>query len=200
MSGTRDARHRLLDAAVTLLGEGGVHAATPAAVAERAGAGKMSLYRHFTGKDDLLAAALREHDPARRRRLLGDGELADADPRAVVLGIFERAAARADRPGFTGCPYVTTRLEQPDPAHPVAQACRTHKTGMVTELTALVGRLGGADPARLARAVQLVLDGAVVHAVIAGNGTPLREAADIVAILLDQDPTGRGAVAGRARQ
>jgi hypothetical protein len=40
----------------------GLDAATPAAIAERAGGGKMSLYRHFAGKDELVAEALAERD------------------------------------------------------------------------------------------------------------------------------------------
>ena len=62
MAGTRDARQRILDAAGELVTTGGLAAATPAAIAERAGAGKMSLYRHFSGKDELVAEALAEQD------------------------------------------------------------------------------------------------------------------------------------------
>ena len=62
MAGTRDARQRILEAAAELVTVGGLDAATPAAIAERAGAGKMSLYRHFSGKDELVAEALAERD------------------------------------------------------------------------------------------------------------------------------------------
>ena len=62
MAGTRDARQRIIDAAAELVTVGGLDAATPAAIAERAGAGKMSLYRHFSGKDELVAEALAERD------------------------------------------------------------------------------------------------------------------------------------------
>jgi AcrR family transcriptional regulator len=60
MAGTRDARQRILDATADLVTAGGLDAATPAAIAERADAGKMSLYRHFSGKDELVAEALAE--------------------------------------------------------------------------------------------------------------------------------------------
>ena len=62
MAGTRDARRRILEATAELVTAGGLDAATPAAIAERAGAGKMSLYRHFAGKDELVAEALAARD------------------------------------------------------------------------------------------------------------------------------------------
>lgn len=46
-----------------LLGEGGLAAVTMDAVAQRAGAGKASLYRRWKSKDELLADALTQHSP-----------------------------------------------------------------------------------------------------------------------------------------
>ncbi|VTU36558.1 transcriptional regulator BetI [Variovorax sp. PBL-H6] len=48
----------VLRAAMELLGEGGLAAVTMDAVAQRAGAGKASLYRRWKSKDELLADAL----------------------------------------------------------------------------------------------------------------------------------------------
>lgn len=53
----------ILHSAMALLGEGGIHAVTMEAVAQRAGAGKASLYRRWRSKDELLADALAKHSP-----------------------------------------------------------------------------------------------------------------------------------------
>ena len=53
----------ILRAAMALLGEGGIHAVTMEAVAQRAAAGKASLYRRWKSKDELLADALAKHSP-----------------------------------------------------------------------------------------------------------------------------------------
>src|ERR1700729_257472 len=95
--GTRDARQRILDAAVELVTLGGLDAATPAAIAERAGAGKMSLYRHFSGKDELVAEALAEREVDLRAWLIGDS--AEGTARERLLARFDRVARRADRLG-----------------------------------------------------------------------------------------------------
>src|ERR1700745_3357312 len=104
MSGRRDARQRILDAAGELVAMGGLAAATPAAIAAPAGAGKMSLYRPFSGKDELVAEALAEQDLTYRVLLLGGP--ADGTPRERLLALFDHAAGVADRAGtrFIGCP------------------------------------------------------------------------------------------------
>src|SRR4029077_5858493 len=97
MAGTRDARQRILEATAELVTVGGLAAATPAAIAERAGAGKMSLYRHFPGKDELVAEALAERDLDYRAWLIGDP--ADGTARERLLALFDRTAGRADQSG-----------------------------------------------------------------------------------------------------
>jgi AcrR family transcriptional regulator len=176
MAGTRDARRRILEATADLVTVGGLDAATPAAIAERAGAGKMSLYRHFSGKDELVAEALAERDLDYRAWLIGNP--ADGTPRERLLALFARAARRADRGGssFIGCPYVSTRLNVPDDAHPAAPVVVAHKDGLRRELAALLTEIGVPDPEQRAQVVLMLLDGAVVHSVIRGNGDPLREA------------------------
>ena len=176
MAGTRDARQRILDAAGELVARGGLAAATPAAIAERAGAGKMSLYRHFSGKDELVAEALADRDVYYRVLLLGDS--AEVAPRERLLAMFDHAADVADRLGtrFIGCPYVSARLEMPDDDHPAAPVVVAHKDAMLSELAALLTEIGVPDPEQKAQVVLMLWDGAVVHSVIRGNGDPVREA------------------------
>jgi AcrR family transcriptional regulator len=185
MSGSHDARRRILDAAVELIAQGGIRAATPAAIAERAGAGKMSLYRHFDGKDALLEAALRESDERIRRRVLGRRWAKIEDPRERLLEMFAAAARRAERPGYAGCPYVICGLETDDARHPLTQVGAHHKDAVIAELTAAAAQLGAADPAALARRLLMLFDGAIAHCVLRGDGEPMREAARAAAVLID---------------
>jgi AcrR family transcriptional regulator len=176
MAGRRDARQRILDATAELVTLGGLDAATPAAIAERAGAGKMSVYRHFSGKDELVAEALAERDLDLRAWLIGGP--ADGTPRERLMALFDRVARRADHLGssYIGCPYVSARLGLPDDEHPAAPVVVAHKDGMLRELAALLSEIGVRDPDESAQVVLMLLDGAVAHSVIRGNGEPLRQA------------------------
>jgi AcrR family transcriptional regulator len=184
MTGKRDARRRLLDAAIELIWRGGPAAATPAAIAGRAGAGKMSLYRHFAGgKDELVAEALKEQDARQRAFVLGPPDQA---PRDRILEMFDRQAAAADRAGhrYRGCPFIRAQLHLEDDQHPAAPVIAAHKTEMVSDLTDVLREAGLAEPGHTSRVVLMLFDGAAIHAEIAGNGEPFRLARDTVAGLL----------------
>src|SRR5512140_3471580 len=51
-------RDRIVEAAIALVDEAGPDALTMRAVAQRLGAGAMSLYRHVSGRDELLDLVL----------------------------------------------------------------------------------------------------------------------------------------------
>ncbi|MFC5207068.1 TetR/AcrR family transcriptional regulator [Pseudonocardia sulfidoxydans] len=183
MTGRHDARDRALDATVELLLERGWTGTTPAAVAERAGAGKMSLYRHFTGKDELVAAALAQFSATQRRWLLGpDGD----PPRDRLLGAFTRIGDRV-RSGklAVGCPFVATRLQSPDKDGPAAMQVLAHKNSVAAEFTRLLQQLGHPDAAATGEALLLLLDGAIVHAAMSGSDRPVLVAARAAATLID---------------
>jgi hypothetical protein len=119
---------------------------------------------------------LAERDLDYRAWLIGDPT--DGTPRERLLALFDRSARVADRrgSGFIGCPYVSARLGVPDDDHPAAPVVVSHKDGMLSGLAALLAEIGLPDPEQKAEVVLMLLDGAIVHSVIRGNGDPLRQA------------------------
>jgi AcrR family transcriptional regulator len=182
MAGTRDAKQRVMDATVELIREGGLRAAAPAAIAERAGAGKMSLYRHFGGKDELVAEALRDFLPRQLALLLGDWD--DKDPRRRILDVFDRLAHFADNGTLSACVYFGTRLEA-GADHPAAPLAGEYKDEVARAFTNAVKELGHKDPETIGRMISMQVDGAVVHSIVYGDSRPLKDARRIVEILLD---------------
>lgn len=174
-----------MDATVELLREGGLRAAAPAAIAERAGAGKMSLYRHFGGKDDLVAAALRDHLPTQKQRLMGTRD--DRGPRQWILAVFDRLAGLADDGTLTACVYLTTRLEVADLDHPAVSVAGEYKREIVEAFAELLREIGHEDAEPTARVISMLLDGAVVHSIIAGDSAPLKDARVAVERMLGPD-------------
>jgi hypothetical protein len=63
-----------------------------------------------------------------------------------------------------------------DDDHPVAPVVVAHKDGMLDEVAALLTEIGVPDPEQRAQVVLMLLDGAVVHSVIRGDGEPVRQA------------------------
>lgn len=92
-------RQTLLDAAVALIGEAGPRAFTLREVARRAGVSHNAPYRHFTSKDDLLAAVAVE-----------GFERLTVTMRASQQG----SQSPADRLILAGCGYVEFALRWPN--------------------------------------------------------------------------------------
>jgi AcrR family transcriptional regulator len=181
MPGKRDARARVMAAAIELVSQGGPAAASPDAVAARAGASKMSMYRHFDGKDEMLVAALVEQEERFRLDLLVREPA--ASPALKVRAIFGRLAERADRnpDSVGGCPYVMTELAIDDAEHPTKAVVARHKEAMRRDLADVVATSVGADAERIASLILMLLDGALAHARIDHSGEPLRRAGEMAA-------------------
>ncbi|WP_203710049.1 TetR/AcrR family transcriptional regulator [Asanoa siamensis] len=87
--GTRDV---ILDAAATVIRTRGMANATTREIAKAAGYSEATLYKHFTGKVELLVAVLRERSPgfAHLARAMGDD---DADLTTGLTAIATAAIA-----------------------------------------------------------------------------------------------------------
>jgi AcrR family transcriptional regulator len=182
----RSARERLVEAARRLFYERGVRAVGVEAIVAEAGVTKMSLYRHFASKDELLAVCIGE-------RVAGfwawwDRALADATPagdaRAQILALFERLGARATRSGFRGCPMTNAAIEFPEPDHPGRRLSAAHKRELRERLQALASRAGARDPAVLADGLVLLFEGTYASSQTFGPDGPARSVARAATALL----------------
>jgi AcrR family transcriptional regulator len=95
--GRAERRSALLDAAAALAAEGSPEAITMEAVAERAGVSRPLVYRHFTNRDELVAAVFQRETTHLHQRLTAEVTAADSLVgmfRALVHGALLAAAER----------------------------------------------------------------------------------------------------------
>lgn len=166
-----DKRRRLIDTALSLFYRDGIHATGIERIIAEAGVARMTLYKHFPSKEDLVVAALEQRDRSFRAWLAG--RLAGRPPRAQLLELFEALAdwfqgGGPGRDGFWGCAFINAAAEYGDAGHPVHQAARAHKQALLEMIGTIAEAAGAADPKTLARRLLLVQDGAIVTAQLAG--------------------------------
>jgi AcrR family transcriptional regulator len=138
--------------------------------AAAAGAGKMSAYRHFASKEDLVAAALERHNPRHVRWLVGADQNADLGQAGLaesILSAFDRLESAAGSEPFRGCPFVDAALAAPGTDGRPGRIAWQHKQQVTRELADLAARAGLPEPEELGAAVALVIDGAAVQAALA---------------------------------
>jgi AcrR family transcriptional regulator len=172
-----DAQQRLLHAADELFYREGVRSVGVDAIVERAGMNKMSLYRQFSSKDDLVVAyLLRAHEHFLERVEASIAKHPD-DPARQITQCFEDLAERASVDDYRGCAFVNASGEFCEASHPVRQCIARCKAEALQRLTALATAAGADDPRQLGEALALVLEGVYAASRTYAPGTGLAKAA-----------------------
>lgn len=83
-----------------------------------------------------------------------------------------------------GCAFIRALSEYPNPRHPIHHAAWTHKQAVRKMLASLAEEAGARDPAALADALRLLIDGALVAAHATGSAKPAVVARQAAANLL----------------
>src|ERR1700728_1726870 len=105
-------RERLRRAAYDLFSRHGVRAIGIDTVIAEAGTAKMTLYRNFPSKDDLILDFLRNREQRWTREWLIAEVMERADnPVGRLLAIFDVLSDWFAKPDFEGCAFLTTMLE-----------------------------------------------------------------------------------------
>jgi AcrR family transcriptional regulator len=174
-------RERILAAARELFYKHGIRAVGVDAIAETAATNKMTLYRHFGSKDELVASYLSE--------LAKDGDALweklaatyPGNPQAQIDGwvrhVEEIFANRVDR----GCAVANAAVELRETQHPGRQIIEDYKTRKRDRLVALFREAGYTEPASLADEVFLMFEGARIS--IQCCASPGGPAARVVSML-----------------
>lgn len=155
-----EASARILDAVETLFYQEGARMVGIDAVVKLAGVNKMSLYRQFGSKDELLRRYLLRRDE--KFFALFEASVAQHpdDAQSALLQFFIDLQARATRPGYRGCPFVNAAAEFPDPDHAVRRQIADNKHRLLQRLIDLARQAGAKQPETLAKALAVLIEGA----------------------------------------
>jgi AcrR family transcriptional regulator len=155
-------RERLLAVAGDLFYRHGIRAVGVEAIAEAAGTNKMTLYRHFPSKDELVAEYLRQ-TASRADRCWETYEQAYPDePLAQLRAWLTDMAGHLAKTSERGCPLANAAVELPDKAHPARRVIEEYKIAQRNRLAHLCRSAGLSDPEMLADELHLLLEGARV--------------------------------------
>jgi AcrR family transcriptional regulator len=165
-------RERILAAASDLFYRHGIRAVGVEAIADAAGTNKMTLYRHFASKDELVAEYL--------RRLGAESdavwdELArkfPGHPVAQLNGWVESMAGHIGNADERGCALANAAIELPEKEHPARPVIEAFKRRQRERLVALCRSAGLGQPELVADELFLLLEGARVSTQSVGHGGP----------------------------
>ena len=165
-------RERIIAAASDLFYRHGIRAVGVEAIAEAAGTNKMTLYRHFDSKDELVAEYLRCLARSGAKFWQGLEVAHPGDPRAQLRGWLAAMQAHVLDADQRGCALANAAVELPEKEHPARCVIEQYKSEQRGRLVRLCAVCGVDEPELLADELFLLLEGAHVSAQSLGPNGP----------------------------
>ena len=179
------ARERIFDTASQLFYLKGIRAVGVETIAAEADTTKMSLYRNFPSKDELVAEWLREHDVNFWQTWDAMAGRHPKDPRRQLKAAFALLARHVADPKARGCPMANAAVELTEKDHPARKVIEAHKTKLRTRLAQMCNGMGAREPGLLADHLFLLMEGAQVTTQTLGVRGPARNVARAARTLID---------------
>ena len=176
-------RDHLVDTALDLFYQHGFHATGIDKLLQKAGVAKMTLYKYFKSKDELILAALRRRDEVFRNWYMRRVEVLSADPAGRLAVLFDVLEEWFVRPDYHGCMFINAAAEFSDCDHPIHGVSAEHKLLMVRYVQDTCVAAGARDAESLAHQLVLLMEGAICMSYVArqqGAARHAREAAKIL--------------------
>ncbi len=183
-------RAELVGTAWRLFYRDGYHAVGIDTVLAEAGVAKMTLYKHFPSKEDLIAAVLEERSRQLQANFERAIESAGRSPTKRLLAIFETLHTWFHADDFNGCAFIKAVAEYPDPKSSPHRVAVAHKAAFRARLAILAEELPAKDAGALANTLMLLTEGAIVAAHVQGRKSAAQEAAEAARILINAAKRG----------
>ncbi len=154
-------RQRILDATNKLFYAQGIRATSADKIIEEVGITKVTFYRHFRNKNDLVVAYLQAQ--AEQESAWFTSVHNPQDPAGTLEAIASGIGAASCSPGFRGCAFINAAAEYSDPQDPVREVIDAHRNWMLDEFASIAADAGAQDSRALARQFMMLRDGAMVN-------------------------------------
>jgi AcrR family transcriptional regulator len=156
-------------------------------IAATAGITKRTLYRHFESKDALLGAMLEQQSGLSTETFARSVDVPAASAPDLVARIFSDLYDWAQKDGWSGPGITRLAMELGDlPGHPAMRFAARHKALLEALLSERLSSFGVAEPKRHAREIWLLLEGAMILALVHRDGDYIRAAAAAAGSLLQR--------------
>jgi AcrR family transcriptional regulator len=177
-------KDKLFQTAAQLFYQNGYRAIGVDTIAAESGIGKMTLYRHYPSKDDLIVAYLKDSNEV----FWYNFEQITKDvptPREKLLAFFESLEHYVNTPACYGCPFLNVATEYPESDYPGHQVAIEHKQAVRARFHQLAKEAGATNPEVLADQLFLLMDGAYMASRMFGAKNPAAHLAAAAQTLID---------------
>ncbi|MEM6382267.1 MAG: TetR/AcrR family transcriptional regulator [Pseudomonadota bacterium] len=165
------ARERLLLAACDLFCRYGINATGVDSIVEAAGTAKTTLYKAFGSKEGLIEAVLAHEGQSWRDWFSNEIDAYDGAPAEKLLHVFAVLKRWFQEDSFYGCPFINAVGEHDKEDDRIRLLTIQHKTIVLNKITSLTADVRPEDPEGLTHELALLIDGAIVAALVTKDAT-----------------------------
>lgn len=176
-------RELLIKKATELFAQGGYNAVGIDKILAEAGVAKMTMYKYFPSKNDLIAEVLKERDKTFRSSLMAFVDLSDSFFEKI-RAIFIWHDKWFKRRGFYGCMFINASAEFHNRKDEIHKVSAEHKHLITAFIESILVNVSPLKSKELAAQISMLLDGAIVAAHVTGNSNAAMEAWDAAQSLL----------------
>jgi AcrR family transcriptional regulator len=151
----------VLAAATRLFSAYGYHAVGVDTIVTESNVAKMTFYKYFPSKEDLIERVLARRDQNLRESMTAAIGRART-PMRKLKAIFDWHDGWFRSPDFHGCMFIKASEEFPRPGSGARLVAQAHKTWLAELLENILLELGVSSPKQLSMHVMVVLDGLTV--------------------------------------
>lgn len=180
-------REKLIETAAELFAKNGYHATGIDTILAHAGVAKKTLYTHFRTKDELILAALRQHDGQFRNSFMKSVEEIANTPEEKLIAIFDVAKKWFSQNNFYGCMFINAVGEYSEEKTAIREVCKEFKRLMRSYIESLAKEAGIKDAKELANELALLLEGSIVTAQVSEQSEKAADTAKRIAKILIED-------------
>ena len=178
-------QEKILQAAAELFYSQGIRATGVDAIVKAANTTKMSLYKYFPSKDELVLAFLRKRDQDFRTWFVDQINARAETPKAKLLAIFDVIGEWMAIPEFRGCAFINAAAEFPLEGNPVHQVSAEFYDQFRSYIAGLAGQCGSKSPDSLALQLSLLVEGAIVSEQMKRHSGSAEQAKQAALILIE---------------
>lgn len=166
------ARELILETAADLFFREGFRAVGVDTIIKQADVAKMTLYRHFPSKDELIVAYLQDTNGKFWEWFNESTAQAGDQPRVQLIAFFKALEKLVTSPQCYGCPFLNAVVDFPEASHPGHRVALEHKQAVRSRFHELAYQAGARAPDNLADQLLLLMDGAFMAVRMYGADNP----------------------------
>lgn len=176
---------RILSVAAEMFCRDGIHATGIDRILAKAGTAKMTLYNQFGSKEGLIYAVLKQEGERWRAWFVETLDKRGKTPQEKLLAMFPTLEKWFAQKDYYGCAFINAIAEHNKQDKMIRTLTLEHKRAVLAYLEALAREAGCSDPADLAHQLGILMDGAIVAAMVTGEASIARDANQTATLLIN---------------